>query len=124
MTDQIRICSGSERNYCRAGTIGRKGNKAMKKQKLLRWVCLGAAIIGGLELLGSILTWVLCRFMPAPGFSAGEAVSVGIIGGADGPTAIFVTASAPGVLSWLVPALLLAGGIRSYLYLRGHREAE
>lgn len=33
-----------------------------------------------------------------------EAASIGIIGGADGPTAIFVS----GGSSWLVPALCLA----------------
>jgi len=44
------------------------------------------------------------------GFSPGEAASIGIIGGADGPTAIFLTAR-------LAPHLLAAVAIAAYTYM-------
>ena len=49
---------------------------------------------------------------------ANEAASIGIIGGADGPTAIFVTTS-PG-FDWdiVLMAGLLIGGIAGFLRLR------
>ena len=53
-------------------------------------------LLGAAAQLGIFLTYVGCRLM---GFTGAEASSVGIIGGADGPTAIFVTAM-------LAPALL------------------
>ena len=46
----------------------------------------------------------------AMGFSGGEAASIGIIGGADGPTAIFVT-------SQLAPHLLGAIAVAAYSYM-------
>lgn len=45
-----------------------------------------------------------------------QAASVGIIGGADGPTAIFVTA--PGWYSYIIPVLVLAAGIWGICRLR------
>ena len=54
-------------------------------------------------LLGALLLGIL----PLAVFAA-EASAVGIIGGADGPTAIFVTGGWGGILSTL---LLIAGGI-------------
>ena len=53
-------------------------------------------LLGAAAQLGIFLTYVGCRLL---GFTGAEAGSVGIIGGADGPTAIFVTAM-------LAPALL------------------
>ena len=53
-------------------------------------------LLGAAAQLGIFLTYVGCRLL---GFTGAEASSVGIIGGADGPTAIFVTAM-------LAPALL------------------
>ena len=46
-------------------------------------------LLGAAAQLGIFLTYVGCRLL---GFTGAEASSVGIIGGADGPTAIFVTA--------------------------------
>lgn len=53
-------------------------------------------LLGAAAQLGIFITFVGCRFM---GFTGPESSAIGIIGGADGPTAIFVT-----VL--LAPALL------------------
>lgn len=51
-----------------------------------RFAFLGAAVASGLYLLGRIITMVLVYVM-----TGSEAASIGVIGGADGPTAIFVT---------------------------------
>ena len=59
-------------------------------------------LLGAAAQLGIFITFVGCRFM---GFTGPESSAIGIIGGADGPTAIFVT-----VL--LAPALLYGAGPR------------
>lgn len=88
-----------------------------KGKKAGKWllVCLFAACVlyGGLELLGGVIALILYL---GSGATAGEAVSVGIIGGADGPTAIFVTT--PGWMHYINPVLLLVIGIGGFLWLR------
>ena len=64
-------------------------------------------LLGAAAQLGIFLTYVGCRLM---GFTGAEAGSVGIIGGADGPTAIFVTAM-------LAPALLGPIAVSAYSYM-------
>ena len=94
----------------------------MDKKKAGKWllVCLFAACVlyGGLELLGGVIARLLFALILylGSGATAGEAVSVGIIGGADGPTAIFVTT--PGWMHYINPVLLLVIGIGGFLWLR------
>ena len=64
-------------------------------------------LLGAAAQLGIFMTFVGCRLM---GFLPNEAASVGIIGGADGPTAIFVTAM-------LAPALLGPIAVAAYSYM-------
>ena len=64
-------------------------------------------LLGAAAQLGIFLTYVGCRLL---GFTGPEAGSVGIIGGADGPTAIFVTAM-------LAPALLGPIAVSAYSYM-------
>ena len=64
-------------------------------------------LLGAAAQLGIFLTYVGCRLL---GFTGAEASSVGIIGGADGPTAIFVTAM-------LAPALLGPIAVAAYSYM-------
>ena len=64
-------------------------------------------LLGAAAQLGIFITFIGCRLM---GFSGAEASSVGIIGGADGPTAIFVTAM-------LAPALLGPIAVAAYSYM-------
>ena len=74
-----------------------------------RYIFAGCAVLGGVELLGSVVSWLLYLATSDPYFAVRESASVGIIGGADGPTAIFVTG-----LSWassVIPALMLLIGI-------------
>ena len=64
-------------------------------------------LLGAAAQLGIFMTYVGCRLL---GFTGPEAGSVGIIGGADGPTAIFVTAM-------LAPALLGPIAVSAYSYM-------
>lgn len=64
-------------------------------------------LLGAAAQLGIFVTFVASRLM---GFTNAEASSIGIIGGADGPTAIYVT-------SKLAPQLLGAIAIAAYSYM-------
>ena len=64
-------------------------------------------LLGAAAQLGIFMTFVGCRMM---GFTAEQASSIGIIGGADGPTAIFVT-------SRLAPELLGPIAVAAYSYM-------
>lgn len=64
-------------------------------------------LLGAAAQLGIFMTFIGCRLM---GFSGAESSSVGITGGADGPTAIFVTAM-------LAPALLGPIAVSAYSYM-------
>ena len=64
-------------------------------------------LLGAAAQLGIFLPYLGCRLL---GFTGAEASSVGIIGGADGPTAIFVTAM-------LAPALLGPIAVSAYSYM-------
>ena len=72
-------------------------------------ILLGAAAQFGVffTFVGAL---VLSALVPSINFGIKEAASIGIIGGADGPTAIYVTKS-------LVPALLPAIAVAAYSYM-------
>lgn len=82
-----------------------------------RFAFLALAVAAGLKLASEVLPavvgyWVLRTFA----FADPEAASIGIIGGADGPTSIFITA--PGWVGVAVPAVLTAVGIVGYYALK------
>ena len=64
-------------------------------------------LLGAAAQLGIFMTYVGCRLL---GFTGQEASAIGIIGGADGPTAIFVTVM-------LAPALLGPIAVSAYSYM-------
>ena len=66
-----------------------------------------ALLLGAAAQLGIFLTFLGAKLL---GFTAAEAGSIGIIGGADGPTAIFVTTK-------LAPHLLGAIAVAAYSYM-------
>ncbi|MBQ8894676.1 MAG: sodium ion-translocating decarboxylase subunit beta [Clostridia bacterium] len=64
-------------------------------------------LLGAAAQLGIFVTFIAARFL---GFTEAQASSIGIIGGADGPTAIFVT-------SKLAPELLGPIAVAAYSYM-------
>lgn len=79
-----------------------------------RWGCLGLAVISGLCLAYKGLPSLLLVL-----FNKVHNASIGIIGGADGPTAIFVTTKpAAGFPSAVIYGLLLIMGILGFIALR------
>ena len=82
----------------------------MKKKTLLRLACLLLAIFSGFNLLCSIAAWLIADVFGGISFNVTKASTIGIIGGADGPTSIFITATPVQcweTLLWL--ALLVVG---------------
>ena len=97
-------------------------NKQMKEytytKSPLRWVLLAMSILSGILLLFNagtqLLVWLLNR-------QANH--SIGIIGGADGPTAIFVTSTPPSFSYYMEIiglVILVAAGIAGF-YHYSHR---
>lgn len=82
-----------------------------------RWLCLAVAAVGiGLLLLQINPSWVLTQVFQAV---SGSSASYGIIGGADGPTAFFVTAVPRTVEDYILPGVLVIMGLVGYWRL-GH----
>lgn len=81
-----------------------------------RWVCLVVAILSAIGLIWkgiiSLFVYTLTR---------GESASIGIIGGADGPTAIFVATNPATIGSIIVPLILLILGLAGF-YILGHKK--
>ena len=82
-----------------------------------RWACLVVAILSAIALIWKGITGVFVYTI-----THDEGTSIGIIGGADGPTAIFVTTTlAPIAYKVIVPLILLIIGIIGF-YLLGHKK--
>lgn len=84
-----------------------------------RWACLALAVVSALAFAyKGVMNLLVAAITYA------EKQSVGIIGGADGPTAIFVTQSPEsGVYSMLMSALVLVMSIVGFYFL-GHMRKE
>lgn len=80
-----------------------------------RFLFAAAAAFGAAELLGSLMAWVMYLLFRMQ-IHAQDAASIGVIGGADGPTAIFVTT--PDWTGYIVSVLMLTIGIWGFLRLR------
>lgn len=81
-----------------------------------RYVFAACAVSGGVQLLSGV--WgklAVLALQMWVNLSPSEAASIGIIGGADGPTAIFI--ATPGWMHYLWPALLLAVGVWGFIRL-------
>ena len=80
-----------------------------------RWLCLGLAVFSGLCIAYEGLAGLLLVLFN----KAYNAASIGVIGGADGPTAIFVTTAASDrfIPSMGIYILLLAMGIVGFFAL-------
>ena len=87
-----------------------------KKKGKSPWRFLFAAVAawGVWELIGGAVVALLLRtgiLMP------GKASSIGVIGGADGPTAIFVTHKAPAWYQIALAVVMIAVGVWGFLRL-------
>lgn len=80
-----------------------------------RFLFLPLVVYGAAELLSSLVVWIAYLAISDPLLHAGEAASMGIIGGADGPTAIFVTT--PTWMHYINPVLFLIIGIIGFRWL-------
>lgn len=95
-------------------------NEQMKEFTYLKspWRYLFAvcAAYGAAELLGSLMAWLISLYLRwnLLAVNMGEASSIGIIGGSDGPTAVFVTT--PGWMHYITPCLFLMIGIWGFRY--------
>ncbi len=88
-----------------AGELNRQMGEYTFRKSPWRWAALALAAWGGLMLLSNgvsgLISWLLTQSANA---------GVGVIGGADGPTAIFIT-SAPTGMSWVFWATVLVLGL-------------
>lgn len=75
------------------------------------WLLMYAALLR----FGMLLNTLQCSFSP------NEAASVGIIGGADGPTAIFVTGGVSAGLDWDVVLIMAVLVVSTLAFLRLRR---
>lgn len=98
-----------------AATLNEQMKEYAYRKSPWRFVFGAAAIYGAWELLGSLIGGLAVLLFAASHPNAG---SVGIIGGADGPTAIFVTTRAPQLYHFVIPALLLIVGIWGFVRFR------
>lgn len=84
-----------------------------------RFVFAALAAYGAAELLDKLVGYALLTMLRLGFFPLEpDAASIGIIGGADGPTAVFVTTSTPAWYHFVLPAVLLGVGIWGFLRLR------
>ncbi len=81
-----------------------------------RFAFVALAIYGAWELLTNIAVQLLALF--AKDSMTNLQGTMGIIGGADGPTAIFITTTAPTWFHYAMPAALLIVGILGYWRLK------
>ena len=89
----------------------------MKKQTLLRLASLLLSIVSGFNFLSGIAAWLISNVFGGISFNVTKASTIGIIGGADGPTAIFVTATHPHLLEillWLALLTVSLYGLRHF----------
>lgn len=78
-----------------------------------RYLFAVCAAYGAAELLGGLISWLITVYFRMQVFSL-EAATIGIIGGADGPTSVFVTT--PGWMHYINPCLFLIIGIWGFQY--------
>jgi len=94
--------------------MGKQGNSGNAKSpwRFFFWGCIA---YGALSLLGD-LTGYLLTWMLAVKTGSSRTATIGIIGGADGPTAVFITT--PPWTACILPVLALAAGISGLVWLR------
>lgn len=86
--------------------------KTKKRQNRFRRMVFSAmTILGGLNLLSFAVAWFVGNVFGGVGLPVSEAATIGVIGGADGPTAVFITSSTGATWQFLLWVVLTAIGI-------------
>ena len=86
--------------------------------KILCWISI---LWGAFQLMGGLVVNVFCLFTASDVlFSATKAVSVGIIGGADGPTTVLVSSLA--WTAYIAPIAACVIGILGLVWLKRERK--
>lgn len=116
MTDEeINAELGSPR--IAAGELNAQMKEFAYRKSPWRYLFAACAGYGAVRLLGGL--WVNLIYLGVQVWDHVSqktmAVSIGVIGGADGPTAVFVTT--PPWVPYLLPAVLLIGGIWGFIRL-------
>lgn len=97
-----------------AATLNEQMKEYAYRKSPWRFLFAALAVYGGWELLGSLIAGIAMLTLT---LSHPNASSVGIIGGADGPTAIFLTTRVPEWYHYAVPVALLLVGIWGFTRL-------
>ena len=125
---QARLEEGASEDAVLAelGTAKKAANELNEQMKEFayrkspwRFLFAACAAYGAAELLDKLVGYVLlCLYQLGTFNIGGVQASIGIIGGADGPTAIFVTGSSPAWYHFVIPVVLIGVGIWGFLRLR------
>ena len=90
----------------------------MKKNKLKMFTFAAMAILGSLNVLSTLAAYMIAKIWGGLSFPVSNASSIGVIGGADGPTAVFVTASMGPVWELILWIFVAAVGVFGILRIR------
>ena len=91
-----------------------------KLRRLLRFLFGLVFFLTVVSLLGEAAAWIVCH-MGGISFPVHNASGIGIIDGADGPTAVFITSSVSPAWKIIVKLLLLAGTYLGWLQFKNRR---
>ena len=91
--------------------------KQIKQNRLWQFLLLVVLVMALFSLLGDVVAWLI-RLRGGIFFGVPHAATIGIIGGADGPTAIFVTASSSPFWQILLKLSLLILSLLGLYHLR------
>ena len=83
-----------------------RGTDFMNRSKILKTIMISTALMGGILAFSDFLFKIYLKNRLNMDFSTREASSVAIIGGADGPTAIFLTSSHHNLYKYIIAVLL------------------
>lgn len=90
----------------------------VKIKKYCRFAFLLLTVFSSIKLLAYVAAWSVVNIFGGISFSVSKASTIGIIGGADGPTAIFVTTATAPVWQFVLMLILLIVGIGGFLVLK------
>ena len=109
--EQILTELGSPRKA--AADLNEQMKEFAYRKSIWRFFFAGVAAYGAAKILKLLLGQLLYWFMQIP--MRQETASIGVIGGADGPTAVFVTSSS--ATGYIVAVVLLVVGIWGFFRL-------